>query len=128
PLVGVWVSLLRVPYRLLFPSIIVFCCIGIYSINNAPTDVVIAAVFGLFGYWLVKHDFEPAPLVLAFVLGPLMEENLRRAMLIARGDASVFLTRPISAGLILIATGMLVLAMLPMIKKRRDEVFVESEN
>src|SRR5471030_2749526 len=128
PLVGVWVTLLRVPYRLLFPSIIVFCCIGIYSINNSPTDVVIAAVFGLFGYWLTKHDFEPAPLVLAFVLGPLMEENLRRAMLIARGDATVFLTRPISAGLILVSTVLLVLAMLPMIRKRRDEVFVESEN
>jgi putative tricarboxylic transport membrane protein len=125
PLVGLWVSLLRVPYRLLFPSIIVFCCIGIYSINNSPTDVVIAAMFGLFGYWLVKHDFEPAPLVLAFVLGPLMEENLRRAMLIARGDATVFLTRPISAGLILISVALLAVAMLPMIRKRRDEVFVE---
>jgi putative tricarboxylic transport membrane protein len=125
PLVGVWVSLLRVPYRLLFPSIIVFCCIGIYSINNSPTDVVIAAVFGLFGYWLNKHDFEPAPLVLAFVLGPLMEENLRRAMLIARGDATVFLTRPISAGLIAVAVALLVIAILPMMRKRRDEVFVE---
>jgi putative tricarboxylic transport membrane protein len=125
PLVGVWVSLLRVPYRLLFPSIIVFCCIGIYSINNAPTDVLIAAVFGLIGYWLVKHDFEPAPLVLAFVLGPLMEENLRRAMLIARGDATVFLTRPISAGLLLVAAILLAIAMLPKISKRRDEVFVE---
>jgi putative tricarboxylic transport membrane protein len=125
PLVGIWVSLLRVPYRLLYPSIIVFCCIGIYSINNSPTDVVIAAIFGLVGYWLVKHDFEPAPLVLAFVLGPLMEENLRRAMLIARGDPTVFLTRPISCGLILVATFMLVLAMLPMMRKRRDEVFVE---
>ena len=125
PLVGVWVSLLRVPYRLLFPSIIVFCCIGIYSINNSPTDVLIAAIFGLVGYWLVKHDFEPAPLVLAFVLGPLMEENLRRAMLIARGDATVFLTRPISAGLILVAAILLIIAMLPMISKRREEVFVE---
>jgi putative tricarboxylic transport membrane protein len=125
PLVGVWVSLLRVPYRLLYPSIIVFCCIGIYSINNAPFDVVIAAAFGLFGYWLVKHDFEPAPLVLAFVLGPLMEENLRRAMVLARGDATVFLTRPISAGLIAVATALLVIALLPMIRKRRDEVFVE---
>src|ERR1700755_79102 len=121
PLVGLWVSLLRVPYRLLFPSIIVFCCIGIYSINNSPTDVVIAAVFGLFGYWLVKHDFEPAPLVLAFVLGPLMEENLRRAMLIARADATVFLTRPISAGLVAVAVGLLVIAALPMIRKRREE-------
>jgi putative tricarboxylic transport membrane protein len=103
----------------------VFCCIGIYSINNSPTDVVIAAIFGLFGYWLVKHEFEPAPLVLAFVLGPLMEENLRRAMLIARGDATVFLTRPISAGLIAISAFLLLLAMLPMIRKRREEVFVE---
>jgi len=128
PMVGLWVTLLRVPYRLLYPSIIVFCCIGIYSINNSPTDVVIAAIFGLFGYWLVKHDFEPAPLVLAFVLGPLMEENLRRAMLIARGDATVFATRPISAGLLLVAAFLLALAALPMIKKRREEVFVESEN
>jgi putative tricarboxylic transport membrane protein len=125
PLVGVWVTLLRVPYRLLFPSIIVFCCIGIYSINNSPTDVVISAAFGLFGYWLVKHDFEPAPLVLAFVLGPLMEENLRRAMLIARGDPTVFLTRPISAALLFIALTLLVIATLPKIRKRRDEVFVE---
>ncbi|HET7805708.1 MAG TPA: tripartite tricarboxylate transporter permease [Pseudolabrys sp.] len=125
PLVGVWVSLLRVPYRLLYPSIIVFCCIGIYSINNSPTDVVISAIFGLVGYWLTKHDFEPAPLVLAFVLGPLMEENLRRAMLIARGDATVFITRPISGALIALAVGLLVIAALPMIRRRRDEVFVE---
>src|SRR6266850_3869889 len=125
PLVGIWVTLLRVPYRLLFPSIIVFCCIGIYSINNSPTDVVIAAIFGVIGYWLVKHDFEPAPLLLGFVLGPLMEENLRRAMLIARGDATVFFTRPISGGLLAVAILLLILAVLPMIRKRRDEVFVE---
>jgi putative tricarboxylic transport membrane protein len=125
PLVGLWVSLLRVPYRLLYPSIIVFCCIGIYSINSSPADVIIAAGFGLFGYWLVKHDFEPAPLVLAFVLGPLMEENLRRAMLISRGDATVFITRPISAGLMAVAFVLLAIAALPMIRKRRDEVFVE---
>jgi putative tricarboxylic transport membrane protein len=125
PMVGLWVSLLRVPYRLLFPSIIVFCCIGIYSVNNASSDVLIAGFFGVFGYWLAKHDFEPAPLVLAFVLGPLMEENLRRAMLIARGDASVFITRPISGALIFIAVTLLVIAMLPMIRKRREEVFVE---
>src|SRR6185295_4690831 len=124
-LVGLWVTLLRVPYRLLYPAIIVFCCIGIYSINNSPSDVVISAIFGLVGYWLVKHEFEPAPLVLAFVLGPLMEENLRRAMLIARGDPTVFATRPISAFLLAVAIGLLVLAVLPMIRKRRDEVFVE---
>ena len=128
PMVGIWVRLLRVPYRILFPSIIVFCCIGIYSIDNSPSDVMIAAIFGVLGYWLVKHDFEPAPLVLAFVLGPLMEDNLRRAMLIARGDTSIFITRPISGVLIFISVAMLVLALLPMIRKRRDEVFVESEN
>src|SRR6201987_5311931 len=110
PLVGVWVSLLRVPYRLLYPSIIVFCCIGIYSINNSPTDVSIAAIFGIVGYWLVKDDF---------VLGPLMEENLRRAMLIARGDATVFFTRPISAVLLSTAIILLVIAALPKIRRRR---------
>src|SRR5262245_2812689 len=125
PLVGIWVSLLRVPYRLLYPSIIVFCCIGIYSINNSPTDVVIAAIFGVVGYWLVKHDFEPAPLLLGFVLGPLMEENLRRAMLIARGDATVFFTRPISAVLLSVAIILLIIAGLPKMRRRRDEVFVE---
>jgi putative tricarboxylic transport membrane protein len=125
PMVGVWVRLLRVPYRLLFPCIIVFCCIGLYSINNSPFDLGIAAVFAIFGYWLSKHDFEPAPMILGMILGPLMEENLRRAMLIARGDPMVFLTRPISAGLLLIAAGLLVMALLPNIRKKRDEVFVE---
>ncbi len=117
--------LLRVPYRLLYPMILVFCCIGVYSINNAPADVYMTAVFALVGYWLVKHDFEPAPMLLGFVLGPLMEENLRRAMLIARGDWTVFLTRPISGALIALSTILLVIAVLPMIRKRRDEVFVE---
>ena len=126
PLVGVWVALLRVPYRLMFPSIIVFCCIGIYSINNSPTDVVIAGVFGLVGYWLIKHDFEPAPMLLGFVLGPLMEENLRRAMLIARGDATVFITRPISAVLLARrAASADHRGCCRTSGKRRDEVFVE---
>jgi len=125
PLVGVWVRLLRVPYRHLFPMIVIFCCIGVYSLNNAPFDVTMTAIFGVVGYWLVKHDFEPAPMILGFVLGPLMEENLRRAMLIARGDATVFLTRPISATLLAIATFMLVLAVLPAIRGKRDEVFTE---
>src|SRR5438477_9329999 len=127
PLVGVWVSLLRVPYRLLFPAIVVFCCIGIYSINNSPVDVILAGAFGLLGYWLIKHDFEPAPLLLGMVLGPLMEENLRRALLISRGDWSVFLTRPLSAALMAMAAFLLVLALLPSLRKKRDEVFVESE-
>jgi putative tricarboxylic transport membrane protein len=125
PLVGVWVRLLRVPYRHLFPMIIVFCCIGVYSLNNAPFDVMMTAIFGVVGYWLVKHDFEPAPMILGFVLGPLMEENLRRAMLIARGDATVFLTRPISATLMAVSVLMLGLAILPALRKKRDEVFTE---
>ena len=125
PLVGVWVRLLRVPYRHLFPMIVIFCCIGIYSVNNAPFDVTMTAIFGVIGYWLVKHDFEPAPMILGFVLGPLMEENLRRAMLIARGDATVFVTRPISAGLLAISLLMLVLSILPTLRAKREEVFTE---
>jgi len=125
PLVGLWVTLLRVPYRLLYPSILVFCAIGIYSINNSPFDVVMAAIFGMIGYWLIKHDFEPAPMLLGFVLGPLMEENLRRAMLTAGGDVSVFFTRPISGGLLLLSAVLLVLAALPMIRKKREVLVVE---
>jgi len=125
PLVGMWVRLLRVPYRHLFPMIVIFCCIGVYSLNNAPFDVTMTAIFGVVGYWLVKHDFEPAPMILGFVLGPLMEENLRRAMLIARGDATVFFTRPISGVLLSTAIILLIIAALPKIRRRRDEVFVE---
>src|SRR6478752_2275120 len=128
PLVGVWVSLLRVPYRLLFPAILIFCAIGVYSINNAPADAIMVAVFGFVGYWLVKCEFEPAPMLLGFVLGPLMEENLRRAMLIARGDPTTFVMRPISGVLLAIAAGLVVLALLPMIRGKREEVFVESES
>ncbi len=125
PLVGIWVRLLRVPYRLLFPSILVFCCIGIYSIRNSPFDLFVAAIFALVGYWLIKHDFEAAPFVLAFVLGPLLEENVRRALLITRGNPSVFVTRPISAVLLAIAALLLVLALLPLFRKRRETVFIE---
>lgn len=108
--------------------IVIFCAIGIYSVNNAPMDVVLAGVFGLVGYWLVKHDFEPAPLLLGMVLGPLMEENLRRALLISRGDWSVFVTRPLSAVLMALAVVLLGLALLPVLSRKRDEVFVESES
>jgi putative tricarboxylic transport membrane protein len=125
PLIGVWVRLLRVPYRLMFPAIVAFCCIGAYSINNSPFDVVITGLFGLFGYWLVKHDFELAPMMLGYILGPLMEESLRRAMLISRGDVSVFVTRPVSAGLLALALLLLVAALLPIVRRRREQVFVE---
>jgi putative tricarboxylic transport membrane protein len=125
PLVGVWVSLLRVPYRLLFPAIVVFCCIGIYSINNSPTDVVIAGLFGVVGYWLGKHDFEAAPLLLAFVLGPLMEENLRRSMVLSFGDPLIFVQRPISLAILVLSLGLVMLIILPQFRQTREEAFVE---
>jgi putative tricarboxylic transport membrane protein len=125
PLIGLWVRLLKVPYRLMFPAIVMFCCIGIYSINSLPTDVMFIGFFGLVGYVLIKLGFEPAPLLLGFVLGKLMEENLRRALIISRGDMMTFLEHPVSAGLLVVALLLLVVALLPMISKGRDEVFVE---
>lgn len=125
PLVGLWVRLLQVPYRLMFPAILMFCCIGIYSINSLPADVFMIGFFGLVGYALIKLGFEPAPLLLGFVLGRLMEENLRRALVISRGDLAVFLERPISAALLALAVVLLVLALLPSIRRGRDEVFTE---
>jgi TctA family transporter len=120
PLVGLWVKLLTVPYRLLFPAIMMFMAIGVYSLNNASLDLYMMIVFGCLGYLFIKLRCEPAPLVLAFVLGPLMEENLRRALLISRGDPTVFVTRPISAGF-LVATALLLLVMvLPAFARRRD--------
>ena len=125
PLVGVWVRLLKVPYHLMFPAILMFCCIGIYSINSLPTDVMLIGLFGLFGYVLIKLGFEPAPMLLGFVLGKLMEENLRRALIISRGDMMTFVERPVSAGLLAVALFLLIVALLPTIRKGRDEVFVE---
>jgi TctA family transporter len=122
-----WIKLLQVPYRLLFPSILVFMAIGVYSVANNPFDVLIMAVFGLFGLLCMKLGMEPAPLALGVVLGPLMEENLRRAILLARGDPSVFLTRPISAGFILASLVMLLLLSLPALRRKREQVFAEEE-
>ncbi len=125
PLIGIWVQLLRVPYRILYPLILVFCSIGIYTINNTSFDVSQTAFFGLLGFVFVSLGCEPAPLLLGFVLGPLMEENLRRALLLSRGDFSVFVTRPISLVLLLLALALLLLIALPNLKKKRAEVFVE---
>ena len=128
PLIGMWIKLLQVPYRLLFPSILVFMSIGVYSVNNSPFDLLIMAVFGLFGIVCMKLGMEPAPLALGVVLGPLMEENLRRAMLLSRGDPSVFLTRPISAGFIIASVLLLLLLSLPALRKKREEVFHEESD
>ena len=125
PLIGIWIKLLTVPYRFLFPAIVVFCCIGTYSLNNNSFDVYLTAGFALLGYVFYKLSCEPAPLLLGFILGPMMEENLRRALLLARGDWSTFLTRPLSAGLLIAAALMIVVVMLPSIKSKREEAFQE---
>jgi TctA family transporter len=119
PLVGVWVRLLTVPYRWLFPSIILFCCIGNYSVSNNPFDVYLVALIGVLGYVLVKLECEPAPLLLGYVLGPLLEENLRRALLIARGDPTVFFTRPISLVFMIATVLILVVMVVPAARRKR---------
>jgi putative tricarboxylic transport membrane protein len=123
PLVGLWVRFLRVPYRLLFPAILLLSCIGIYSVNNSPSDVLVTAACALIGYALTKVGFETAPLLLGFVLGRLMEENLRRALAIARGDIISLVHRPLTAALLAIAVLAIAMTILPVVRKRRDEVF-----
>jgi putative tricarboxylic transport membrane protein len=125
PLVGLWVRFLKVPYRILFPAILLFSCIGIYSVNSSPADVVLTAGFALAGYALSRLDLETPPLLLGFVLGRLLEENLRRALVLARGDLSVFVQRPISAAFLALAAIVLATAVMPAVRTRRKEVFVE---
>ena len=125
PLIGIWIKLLAVPYRLLFPAIVLFCAIGVYSTNNNTFDIWLVALFGLVGYIFTKLGCEPAPLLLGFILGPLMEENLRRALLLSRGDWTVFVTRPLSGALLAAALLLLVIVLLPAVKSKREEAFVE---
>jgi TctA family transporter len=127
PLVGLWVKLLKVPYRYLYPAILVFCCIGVYSINNNTFDVFMAAGFGLVGYAFIRCGMEPAPLLLGYVLGPMMEENLRRALLLSRGEFSTLVTRPLSAGLLTATVLLLLIVLLPSIKRTREQAFQEAE-
>src|SRR2546423_800408 len=125
PLIGMWVKLLSVPYRYLYPSILVFMAIGVFSLSNNAFDVLIMGVFGILGYICAKLECEPAPMILGFILGPLMEENLRRAMLLSRGDPTVFFTKPISAAFMFASIILLVIVATPAIRKKREEVFVE---
>jgi len=125
PLIGMWVQLLKIPYRLLYPMILVFCCIGVYTVNNTTFDIWTITAFGVIGYIFAKLECEAAPLLLGFILGPMMEENLRRAMLLSRGSPDVFWTRPISATMFVLSIIMLVILALPAIRKKRDETFVE---
>ena len=127
PMIGLWIKLLTVPYRMLYPAILLFCCIGVYSLSNSTWDVYMTALFGFIGYIFVKLECEPAPLMLGFVLGPMMEENLRRAMLLSRGDPTTFLTRPISLGLLIAAAALLFIVMAPALQKKREEVFVAED-
>jgi TctA family transporter len=125
PLIGIWIKLLTVPYKWLFPAIVLFCAIGVYSTNNNSFDIWMVALFGLIGYVFIKLGCEPAPLLLGLILGPMMEEYLRRALLISRGDWSVFVTRPISASLLVVAMVLLAVVLMPSVKKKREEAFVE---
>jgi putative tricarboxylic transport membrane protein len=125
PLIGMWVKLLSVPYRLLYPAIILFCAVGVYASNTTAAQLVLMAGFTTFGYILHKFGCEPAPLVLGFILGPLMEENLRRSLVLSRGDPIVFVDRPISATLLGIALVVLAFLVLPQFRKTREEAFQE---
>ncbi|WP_369375273.1 tripartite tricarboxylate transporter permease [Promicromonospora sp. Populi] len=127
PLIRLWVKLLDVPYSVMFPAIIAFACLGTYAVDQNPFHVVVMAVLGVGAFVLIRCGCEPAPLLLGFVLGPLLEDHLRRALLISHGDPTVFLTRPISAALLVVAALALVIAMLPAIRRKRDEVFVEDD-
>ena len=126
PLIGIWIKLLTVPYRMLYPAILLFCAIGVYTVNNTSFDVMQTAFFGALGVLFAKLECEPAPLLLGFVLGPMMEENLRRALLLSRGDASVFATRPISAGLLAAAILLVLVIAVPNIRRQREEAFQEA--
>ena len=125
PLVGIWVRLLSVPYRLLYPAIILFCCIGVYTLSNNTFDVRLVVLFGAIGYLFAKIGCEPAPMLLGFILGPMMEEYFRRALVIERGDFRVFIERPISAGLLAAALALLVSMSLPAIAKLRRRAIAE---
>ncbi|WP_431265591.1 tripartite tricarboxylate transporter permease [Roseateles chitinivorans] len=127
PMIGIWIKLLTVPYRFLFPAIAVFCCIGTYTLNNNNFDVYMTAAFAVIGYLFYKLSCEAAPLLLGFILGPMMEENLRRALLLSRGDWMTFMSRPLSAGLLIAAALMVVVVMLPSIKNKREEAFQDAD-
>ncbi|MHA6730250.1 tripartite tricarboxylate transporter permease [Devosia sp. A369] len=125
PLIGIWVKLLSVPYYIMFPAIIAFSAVGIYTVNFNAFDLYTLTAFGLLGYFLVRLGCEPVPFLMGFVLGPMLEEHLRRAMILSRGDATTFFTSPISAGFLLLSAAMLLIVAMPSISKRRNQVFVE---
>jgi TctA family transporter len=125
PLIGLWVKMITIPYQLLYPAILVFCGIGVFSLSNREFDIYLMGLFGVLGYVFAKLGCEPAPMLLAFILGPMMEEYLRRAMLISRGNPWVFIQRPISATLLVLAVLAMAVVLLPALSKKREEAFRE---
>jgi len=125
PLVGIWVSLLKIPYRLLFPAIILFCCIGAYASTNSVFSVWLMLFWGALGYFFNKVGVHPAPMVLGFVLGPILEENFRRAMLLSGGDPMIFVQRPISATLLVVSAVLLMILIFPAIRAKREQALQE---
>ena len=121
PLIGMWVQVLKVPYRILFPLILLFCLIGTYSVNNSSVDLVVMIIFGIVGYFMRKLGYEGAPLILAFILGPILEQALRQSLLMSMGSFMIFINRPISVALLAVAFLLLLSALIPFIKKRREE-------
>ena len=127
PMIGLWVKLISAPYHLLFPVILVFCSIGVMSVNNTEWDVFLMAAFGFAGYLFGKLDCEPAPMLLGFILGPMMEEYMRRALLISKGDFSVFVTRPLSAVMLAFSIIALIIVLSPTVSKKRELAFQEED-
>lgn len=127
PLIGIWIKLLKMPYHFMYPIILLLCAVGAFSLGNNDIDVLLIAIFGVFGYFLMRAGFEPAPLILGFVLGPMMEENLRRAMTMSFGDPTTFFTRPISLGILLFTAAAVILMALPSLRSKREEAFSEDE-
>jgi TctA family transporter len=125
PLIGLWVRMISIPYHYLYPTILVFCAIGVFSLTNSTFDVYLMAAFGFLGYIFRKLDCEPAPMLLGFILGPMMEEYLRRTLLLSRGDPTVLLTQPISAAMLLVAAALLALVLAPVVRNTREVAFQE---
>jgi TctA family transporter len=125
PLIGIWIRLLMIPYRFLYPAIMVFCCIGVYSLSSSSFDVYVAAGMGVLGYVLHELDCPAPPLILGFILGPILEENLRRALLISRGDPMIFLERPISLALLLLAVTMLLIFCTPLLRRKPHSMLAD---
>ena len=122
PLIGIWVKILKIPYKVLFPLILLFCLIGVYSVSNSVFDIYIMLIFGIVGYLMKKFEYEAAPLILAFVLGPMMEHNLRKSLIMSQGDFSIFFTRPLAAASLLVAFLLLVSPLIPWLRKKRKMI------